>query len=188
MTRKTSRVDNEYQGSILARHALPCCRTVGEADGCSGIATFWTDPDGAQLVQQYRSLPPRQRPDFAERPLLASRPQVTEKDMGSKRYRGKRCVYCGRDDASDTGDHVIARGFFLPSERGGLPQVPACNRCNNEKSRLEHHLTTVLPFGARQVARSANLCRDASDTMNGCTAISSTRGADSGTANMPNVG
>ena len=77
--------------------------------------------------------------------------------MGSKRYRGKRCVYCGRDGASDTGDHVIARGFFLPSERGELPQVPACNQCNNEKSRLEHHLTTVLPFGARHAAASRTL-------------------------------
>ncbi|MFX1739936.1 hypothetical protein PXJ20_32760 [Paraburkholderia sp. A1RI_3L] len=77
--------------------------------------------------------------------------------MGSKRYRGKRCVYCGRDGASDTGDHVIARGFFLPSEHDRLPQVPACNKCNNEKSRIEHHLLTVLPFGARHAAATRTL-------------------------------
>jgi hypothetical protein len=28
-----------------------------------------------------------------------------------------------------------------------LPKVPACLECNGEKSRLEHHLTSVLPFG-----------------------------------------
>lgn len=77
--------------------------------------------------------------------------------MGSKQYKNKRCVYCGRDGASDTGDHVIARGFFLPSERANLPQVPACRQCNNEKSRLEHHLLTVLPFGARHTAASRTL-------------------------------
>ncbi|OXC76690.1 HNH endonuclease [Caballeronia sordidicola] len=75
----------------------------------------------------------------------------------SKRYRGKRCVYCGRPGVSDTGDHVVARGFFLPSERADLPQVPACARCNNEKSRLEHHLLTVLPFGARHAAAAHTL-------------------------------
>lgn len=69
--------------------------------------------------------------------------------MASNRFRGKRCVYCGRTGASDTGDHVIARGFFPPSDRADLPQVPACSACNNAKSRLEHHLLTILPFGAR---------------------------------------
>jgi hypothetical protein len=77
--------------------------------------------------------------------------------MGSKRFKNKRCVYCGRDGVSDTGDHVIARGFFLPSERADLPQVPACQKCNNEKSRLEHHLLTVLPFGARHAAATRTL-------------------------------
>ncbi|QCP54501.1 HNH endonuclease [Trinickia violacea] len=77
--------------------------------------------------------------------------------MASKRFKGKRCVYCGRDGASETGDHVIARGFYLPSERADLPKVPACTKCNNEKSRLEHHLLTVLPFGARHAAASRTL-------------------------------
>ncbi|SFO87016.1 hypothetical protein SAMN03159417_00413 [Ralstonia sp. NFACC01] len=70
----------------------------------------------------------------------------------SKRFLGKRCVYCGKQGVFSTGDHVIARGFFLPSERANLPQVPSCAQCNNEKSRLEHYLVTVLPFGARHAA------------------------------------
>lgn len=77
--------------------------------------------------------------------------------MASKRFRGKRCVYCGRAGASDTGDHVIARGFFPPSDRADLPQVPACFACNNSKSQLEHHLLTILPFGARHSAASRTL-------------------------------
>ena len=88
------------------------------------------------------------------------------------------------------GDHVIARGFFLPSERGELPQVPACKQCNNEKSRIEHHLTTVLPFGtaAEQVARSTNLSRDALSIISACITISSMPGTDSGMASMPSGG
>lgn len=64
-----------------------------------------------------------------------------------KRYRGKACVYCGR--ASSTADHVFARQFFLEEHRSGLPQVPSCLQCNNEKSKLEHYLATLLPFGGR---------------------------------------
>lgn len=79
------------------------------------------------------------------------------RDMGSKRFKGKRCVYCGREGVSDTGDHVIARGFLLPSERDNLPEVPACSACNNAKSRIEHHLLTVLPFGARHATASRTL-------------------------------
>ncbi|CAE6854664.1 hypothetical protein R69746_07519 [Paraburkholderia aspalathi] len=77
--------------------------------------------------------------------------------MASKRFRGKRCVYCGRTGASDTGDHVIARGFFPPSDRADLPQIPACSACNNAKSQLEQHLLTILPFGARHSAASRTL-------------------------------
>jgi hypothetical protein len=38
-----------------------------------------------------------------------------------------------------------------------LPKVPACESCNNEKSRLEHYLTTVLPFGGRHADAFSNL-------------------------------
>lgn len=69
--------------------------------------------------------------------------------MSSKKFRGKTCVYCGTSGAADTGDHIIAREFFPKSaKRADLPQVPACTRCNNEKSKLEHYATAVLPFGA----------------------------------------
>ena len=42
---------------------------------------------------------------------------------------------------------MFAREFFLENQRGNLPQVPACEKCNNRKSVLEHYLTSVLPFG-----------------------------------------
>jgi hypothetical protein len=38
-----------------------------------------------------------------------------------------------------------------------LPKVPACESCNNEKSRLEHYLTAVLPFGGRHADALSNL-------------------------------
>jgi len=69
--------------------------------------------------------------------------------MASKKYRNKTCVYCGKDRASSTGDHVIAREFFPLSARANLPQVPACEKCNREKSYLEHYVLAVLPIGGR---------------------------------------
>jgi hypothetical protein len=66
--------------------------------------------------------------------------------MASKKYRGKLCVYCNRRP-SGAGDHVFAREFFVQTARENLPQVPACERCNGDKSSLEHYLTAVLPFG-----------------------------------------
>lgn len=63
-----------------------------------------------------------------------------------KGYKGVPCVYC-IEGVSEDGDHVISRQFFLPEKRANLPKVPACKACNNDKSKLEHYLTTVLPFG-----------------------------------------
>lgn len=51
---------------------------------------------------------------------------------------------------STTRDHVIAREFFLPHERGALKHVPACQACNNRKSQLERYLLAVLPLGSRK--------------------------------------
>ena len=65
-----------------------------------------------------------------------------------KGYKGVPCVYCIEHESED-GDHVVSRQFFLPERRGNLPKVPACKRCNNDKSKLEHLLTAVLPFGGR---------------------------------------
>lgn len=73
-----------------------------------------------------------------------------------KKYRAKICAYCGKEP-STTGDHVFAREFFLVKHRDGLPQVPACAVCNGEKSKLEHYLTAVLPFGARHPDATVNL-------------------------------
>ena len=64
----------------------------------------------------------------------------------SKKFKGKICVYCG-DAISVTSDHVFAREFFLENQRANLPKVPACEKCNNSKSFLEHYLTSILPFG-----------------------------------------
>lgn len=75
----------------------------------------------------------------------------------SKKFKGKACIYCGKQNSSDSGDHVFAREFFLPDRRNNLPQVPACTKCNREKSILEHYLTTVLPFGAKHSDAAINL-------------------------------
>lgn len=74
----------------------------------------------------------------------------------SKKFKGQRCAYCSVRDAV-TGDHIFAREFFILSARANLPQAPTCAECNNEKSKLEHYLTTVLPFGGRHADASENL-------------------------------
>ncbi len=65
------------------------------------------------------------------------------------KFHGQACVYCGAGDAEITTDHAVGKKFFLEEQRGNLPQVPACRRCNNRKSELESYLMTVLPFGAK---------------------------------------
>lgn len=68
--------------------------------------------------------------------------------MGSsKKYKGKLCAYC-RQEMSGTADHVFPREIFQLDQRVGLPKVPSCLKCNNRKSKLEHYLLSVLPFGA----------------------------------------
>ena len=74
--------------------------------------------------------------------------------MGSKKYRGKACVY-RVDGVATTADHIVAREFFPGDRRADLPKAPACTRCNGQKSVLEAYLTTVLPFGS---THSAALC------------------------------
>lgn len=58
---------------------------------------------------------------------------------------------------SSVGEHVFAREFFLPEHRNNLPKVPACPKCNGEKSELEHYLSAVLPFGGRHESATENL-------------------------------
>jgi hypothetical protein len=70
-------------------------------------------------------------------------------------FRGLPCVYCGAPATTD--DHVIAAKFFLEPQRGNLPEVPACERCNNEKSHLEDYLMVVLGFGATHPDATVNL-------------------------------
>jgi hypothetical protein len=65
-------------------------------------------------------------------------------------------VYCATERSVD-GDHIFARQFFLERHRQNLPKVPACKKCNNEKSKLEHYLSALLPFGGRQESATENL-------------------------------
>ncbi len=74
----------------------------------------------------------------------------------SKRFKNDLCAYCSVENAV-TGDHIFAREFFIESARACLPKAPTCAKCNNEKSKLEHYLTTVLPFGGRHTDSSKNL-------------------------------
>ena len=76
----------------------------------------------------------------------------------SKRYKGKTCAYCA--GVSETADHILAREFVPVPYRSRIPQVPSCKRCNEEKSHLEHYLTTVLLFGGRHADASTNLQND----------------------------
>jgi hypothetical protein len=76
--------------------------------------------------------------------------------MSSKQFRGKLCVYCCKRPAV-TGDHIFARELFVKTARANLPQVPTCDACNNDKSKLEHYLTAVLPFGGRHPDAHENL-------------------------------
>ncbi len=66
------------------------------------------------------------------------------------KFSGEICVDCN-NALADTSDHELGRKFFLEERRDELPQVPACQRCNNRKSELEFYLMTVLPFGAKNV-------------------------------------
>lgn len=67
--------------------------------------------------------------------------------MSSKKFKDKSCVYCF-DGVAVTADHIVAKEFFPPEYRDGLPKVPSCKLCNNRKSKLEHYLTAVLPFAS----------------------------------------
>jgi hypothetical protein len=76
--------------------------------------------------------------------------------VSSKKYKDKLCVYCSQRK-STAGDHIFSREFFVPSQRGNLPQTPSCEQCNNDKSKIEHYLTAVLPFGGRHADAHENL-------------------------------
>ena len=69
--------------------------------------------------------------------------------MARKGYIGKTCAYCSREGVSRVREHVICKEFFLESDRGNLPMVPACEDCNTGKSKLETYALTILPFGSR---------------------------------------
>jgi len=75
----------------------------------------------------------------------------------SKKYKGETCVYCQERPSISQGDHVFSRELFLDPERANLIKVPCCDACNNEKSKYEHYLTSLLPFGGRHEDAKNNL-------------------------------
>jgi hypothetical protein len=75
-----------------------------------------------------------------------------------REFKGRICIYCNKAPA-ESSDHVVGRKFFLRERRDNLPQAPACNRCNNRKSKLENYLMIVLPFGAKHADAAANLLK-----------------------------
>jgi len=75
----------------------------------------------------------------------------------SKKYKGKPCVYCQERPSINQGDHVFARKFFLESERDNPIKVPSCDECNNDKSKIEDYLTSLLPFGGLHGDAKENL-------------------------------
>lgn len=83
-------------------------------------------------------------------------------DVGSSnmkhKFTGEICVYCNKAP-SETKDHTVGRKFFLEERRDGLPQVPACRNCNNQKAAAESYLMTVLPFGAKNADATAILSK-----------------------------
>jgi ribosomal protein L40E len=75
-----------------------------------------------------------------------------------KNFKGKICAYCGSAQAA-TDDHIFARSLFLEGDRPDLPKAPACRKCNEAKSKLEHYVTAVLPFGGRHPQAGENLLK-----------------------------
>lgn len=73
-----------------------------------------------------------------------------------REFRGETCIYCDKASA-ESSDHVVGRKFFLEERRANLPQVPACKRCNTQKSELENYLMIVLGFGAKHQDAVVNL-------------------------------
>lgn len=75
----------------------------------------------------------------------------------SKKFKDKPCVYCESGVSTSTGDHVFPRALFLENRRKDLPKVPCCKNCNDEKSKLELYITSILPLGGRHIDALQNL-------------------------------
>ena len=75
-----------------------------------------------------------------------------------KKYKDKVCVYCS-EMLSTAGERIFAREFFLKHQRVNLPKAPSCNKCNGDKSLLEHYLTAILPFAGRDDDALENLTK-----------------------------
>jgi hypothetical protein len=74
------------------------------------------------------------------------------------KFSGEICIYCNNAPAQSR-DHAVGKKFFLVERRDNLPEVPACEKCNNAKSKFENYLMIVLPFGAKHKDARANLLK-----------------------------
>ena len=74
----------------------------------------------------------------------------------NKKFKGTTRAYCSIAIAT-TDDHIFAREFFTIEDRINLPKAPACQVCNNNKSKFEHYLTATLPFAGRHSQAVQNL-------------------------------
>ena len=91
---------------------------------------------------------------------------------GSAAGSNQRCLYCGQfigagsDIASDK-EHLIGKQFVPPNAFDGGKKLNfvfrACKDCNNEKSRLEGHISSVTIYTSPGRAEDANIDRRANE-------------------------
>ena len=69
-------------------------------------------------------------------------PGWSENSDMAKKFRNMRCVYCLRDFEVLTSDHVFPKAWYPSSSPDDNEkwQVPACQECNQNYSRIEGHL------------------------------------------------
>ena len=155
---------------LLRRWPIPdqtsCGLFVGNAEKRFGKAHEDDTLCGAEPVLVKKDVEPAHRaplsPDMLDEP---SRTPIDSlgyraREPGIRKqcaFKGQPCIYCLVRPSMNQGDHVFARQLFPVSERDNLPKVPCCDQCNNDKSRLEHYLVTVLPFGAQHADSLSNL-------------------------------
>jgi hypothetical protein len=67
--------------------------------------------------------------------------------MASKRYRNKRCGYCGADTGPNgEGEHVLSKCFYPDSTDPKMQvlKIPACPKCNHSWEKDEAHFRTSM--------------------------------------------
>jgi hypothetical protein len=57
---------------------------------------------------------------------------------------GVPCIYCGLEPSTRKGDHAVPQANFLSPLPEDMVTVPACIRCNQEKSQLDEYVRDAL--------------------------------------------